>query len=676
MPTPWRLHVLGPPALIRPDGTLLACDRRTAGLMTYLAVEGPTHRHAIARMLWPGIPDTMARNNLIQALRRLEKHTRSVLITRAPLLALAPDVAVDLKELLDGTVTAVSGTGGLEGLELDDAPDFTEWLMATRARLGQVRERDAQRAVDEAVARGDVAGALVLARHLLDLDPLSELGHRVLMRLHTLDGDRPSALRVYRRYKTRLARELGAEPHPDIVQLARDIDAGRLPRAPEQPRIPMAVLRPPHLIGREDAWARMEEAWAAGKTIYLAGAPGVGKTRLAQDFARSKGPALYLQGRPGEQDVPFSGAVRNARARLAAAPHVQLPEWVRDELARVLPEFRQGETPEPLLDEQERLQFFQAHLEMVRLTSGGYVATITDDIQYYDQATMDLGVFFLSQGATLGGHGDVPRHLIVYRRDEFPPESQRTVERHVNSGSAVRIDVEPLPEAAVTDLLSSLAVPDAPQVSGLITHSTGGNVQYVLEAVKHLYETGSFTLDGPRDLPASMATIIHQRLQRLSPTAVQVARAAAVLRTDISIERVAELLNASLLTIAAAWEELEVAQVLTGERFSHDLVQENVLMTTPAPVRQILHRSAARLLALHAAPPAVIASHWHAAGEPAHAAEWFARAAQAARATLRVQEAADLYRAAAQAHQDAGDEVQASALLQLARDAAGQRPAP
>ncbi|SMB86187.1 AAA ATPase domain-containing protein [Deinococcus hopiensis KR-140] len=650
------------------DGTLVPCDRRVAGLLAYLAVEGPTARHQIAQLFWPDVPASQAGNNLVHALRRLEKQSGAVLIVRQPQLRLAGNISVDLKDLLDGTLSALTGsTGQLEGLELDDAPDFMEWLMAIQERVSIVREQGIRHAIDDAVTRGDVTGALMLARRLLDLDPLSEHGYRALMRLHALDGDRATALKAYRRYKALLDRELGVAPHPDLVQFARDIDAGRLPRAPEHPRIPMAVLRPPHLVGREEAWQMMEDAWVAGKTIYLSGAPGAGKTRLAQDFARSKGAVLYLQGRPGEQDVPFSGAARNARARLAAAPHVRLPAWVKRELARILPEFRQGEAPLPLLDEEERLTFFQAHLEMIRLTSPGFTATITDDIQYYDPATMDLGVFFLSQSATLGGQGNVPHHLIVFRRDEFPPESQRTMERHVSSGSAVRIDVEPLSQPAITQLLATLAIPEALQISGIITHSTGGNVQFVLEAVKHMYETGNFSTEGQtQPMPDTIGTILHQRLQRLSPAAVQVVRAAAVLRTDISIERVAELLNTPLFATAAAWEELELAQVLTGERFSHDLIQENILNTTPAPVRQILHRAAARVLTDHGAAPAVIAGHWRAAGAALQAAAWLHRAAHAAEATLRFQEAADLYRAAAHALTDAGEASQAHAALELA----------
>ena len=91
------------------------------------------------------------------------------------------------------------------------------------------------------------------------------------------------------------------------MALARRIDQGErlpgpLPRGARE--LPLSMLRPPVLTGREAAWAQLEAAWAAGQTIYVTGAPGVGKTRLAQDFVASKGRALYLPGHPGAEQVP------------------------------------------------------------------------------------------------------------------------------------------------------------------------------------------------------------------------------------------------------------------------------------------------------------------------------------------------------------------------------------
>ncbi|MCV4939798.1 ATP-binding protein, partial [Escherichia coli] len=82
----------------------------------------------------------------------------------------------------------------------------------------------------------------------------------------------------------------------------------------KSPAIPVAVLRPPVLAGREREWAQMEQAWDAGRYIAIGGEGGSGKTRLMLDFIYSKVPkeaVLHLQARPGDAAVPYSGHARN-----------------------------------------------------------------------------------------------------------------------------------------------------------------------------------------------------------------------------------------------------------------------------------------------------------------------------------------------------------------------------
>ncbi|MFD1734071.1 hypothetical protein ACFSC4_26990 [Deinococcus malanensis] len=55
------------------------------------------------------------------------------------------------------------------------------------------------------------------------------------------------------------------------------------------------------------------------------------------------------------------------------------------------------------------------------------------------------------------------------------------------------------------------------------------------------------------------------------------ARASAVLGRDFTPELVATMLSAPLFDVIAAWDELESAEILSGERFHHDLVAEAVL---------------------------------------------------------------------------------------------------
>ncbi|SMB78243.1 ATP-binding protein [Deinococcus hopiensis] len=658
-PSGWRLALLGPPRLMTPNGAVVPCERKTAGLLSYLALEGPTPRARLAALLWPDTPMAVARNNLLHLLRRLRDACGEDLTGGGDPLRLMDGVQVDAnalnappgaRDLPDGTL--------LDGVDLDACPDLAEWLFAQRELIATRRVTAYHASLRWRADRGDLSEALILAERLLRLDPLDEELHRTLMRLHYLNGDRPAALRAYHRCKDLLARELCADPAPDTVQLARSIDEGTLSvHAPEPStkRLPLSVLRPPTLIGREAAWAQLEAAWAAGKMIYITGDPGVGKTRFAQDFARSKGRTLYLPGHPGMEAVPFSGAAHNARARLAAAPQVQLPDDVRRQLSRVLPELRDGQDPPPMVGDADRLQFFGAHMDMVRRTSAGFAAVIADDTQYYDQATVDLGTYMLSR-APLGARDGIPRHLSVYRRGELTPEVLATVDHLVQTGVAVRIELGPLDERAMSALLRDLDVPDIPEVHRALLDLTGGNPQFVLETVKHLHERGDFgAAPTLRGAPATVTAMIGRRLARLSPLALQVARAAAVLRSDFSIELVTEVLGATLLDTAGAWEELEDAQVMTGEHFAHDLVLEAALAGLPDTTHRLLHRGSARVLARTGAEAARVARHWLSGGDLKQAAPWLLRAGEAAEGTLRLPEALQLYEDARRAYANTDD---------------------
>lgn len=417
--------------------------------------------------------------------------------------------------------------------------------------------------------------------------------------------------------------------------------------------IPLAVSRPPLLVGREREWAIMEEAWERGQTIYLVGEAGSGKTRLAQDFVASKGPGLYLPARPGSQEIPFGVAASLLRVRLAAAPQVSLPEWVRRELSRILPELHpQGPLP---LGEEDRLRLYQAYFEAVRLSGAGFVASISDDAHYYDQATVDLGAFMMSQPVPPNTKA-IPRYLVIYRKEEMAPSSQAVIDGLVRSGMAVRIDLGPLPLEQVQELLEEFEIPGIAELALPIQRFTGGNPQFVLETLRHLIETGQLERGWPGRLPppGKIKQVITGRLEKLSPLALNLARAAAVLGSDLSVERAAQVMEASPLSLAPAWEELEAAQVLQGMAFSHDSLYETTLSTMPQPIKGYLHRQSAAVLEQAQAHPAKIASHWLEGGEALRAAPHLLRAAQEADFASRVSEAVDFAERAMTIYQQQG----------------------
>jgi predicted ATPase len=120
--------------------------------------------------------------------------------------------------------------------------------------------------------------------------------------------------------------------------------------------VPLAVLRPPWLIGRDAECEALQSAWERGQPAFVLGDAGMGKTRLVTDLARVCQPVLLVGARPGDERVEYAVIARAlrqiARERLSA-----LEAGVRKELARLLPELGNAE---PIRSDEERARFYSA----------------------------------------------------------------------------------------------------------------------------------------------------------------------------------------------------------------------------------------------------------------------------------------------------------------------------
>ena len=72
-----HLRLLAVPALVRPDGALVALERKDAALLALLALDGATPRARAAALLWPDSESQKARNSLRQRLFRLRVSGRA-----------------------------------------------------------------------------------------------------------------------------------------------------------------------------------------------------------------------------------------------------------------------------------------------------------------------------------------------------------------------------------------------------------------------------------------------------------------------------------------------------------------------------------------------------------------------------------------------------------------------
>ncbi len=644
----WRLRLLGGVALQRDETQQEPLERRTAALLAYLALEGPTPRSKIAGLLWPESTEETARANLRQRLKRLRESLEVELVVSDEPLRLRPDVTVDAVELeslifVGDYATALQREGSLlAGLDYDDLPDLEAWVLAMRERLESARRTALSELALEAENTYQYRLAIGYLERLLQLDPVSEALYRRTMRLHYLASDRTAALRLFERCRGVLKNELGVEPLSETVELAHLIARGSaLPAwaVPDRPQISLSLLRPPVLVGRSVAWAQLEAAWELRQVIFISGPPGVGKTRLMLDFAASKGAFVRLEGRPGDAGVPYATHARGFRRMLSEYSDVPLEGWVQHELARLKPDLSSEAAP-AIGSEHDKLRFYEAAAQaLLEIAGRGVRSVALDDLQFMDAGSFEMGGFFVPRSASEAGVW--PRSLNAFRTGELPSEFAERLAQMVDAGAAILIELEPLDLTAVSDLLDGIEVPGLERLGPALAGYTGGNPLFIVETVKHLIQTGQLTGAFPEHLPppGQVGPLIRRRLERLSPVALRLAQVAAVAGTDFGLELGARVLEINIFELTPAVGELEAAQVMRGDAFTHDLILEAALQGLPNTIRALLHDRIAQRLETVGAPPARVAHHWLGATQPDRATPHLMRAATDAAAAYRFEEA-------------------------------------
>ncbi len=501
------LELLGGAMMPRPQAAPLRFERKTAALLAYLALEGATPRSLLAGLLWPDALETGARGNLRQLLRRLRDGAGSDLIAGDDPLLLSPEITVDAVQLeliaFAGDDTGVLGSTGelLEGLDFEDCTELMDWLLVKRELLSGLRFAALERLTDAFQKDGDLRAALLHAQQLLELDAVSEVAHRRVMRLHYLNGDRGAALRAYQRCRTVLMRELGVAPLSETSALASSIEAGQPlePVKTQRLELPLSIQRPPQLVGREPEWAALEDAWAAGLGIAVSGEAGVGKSRLTLEFVASKGRYALVQGRPGDAGVPYSTLSRNLRQTLADHPELELAPWVRLELSRLIPSLT-ADTPPAISSDEGKLRFFEGMAAVFEpLIEAGLVALVMEDLQFADLPSLEAGQYLATRFVSPSGVG--LRSLSTYRPAELPAVSAALIQQGVNAGQVALIELQPLEPASMQALLDGLGLTLPTGLAIALSRHSGGNPLFALETLRSLIERGDLQRELPAHLP-------------------------------------------------------------------------------------------------------------------------------------------------------------------------------
>ena len=521
------------------------------------------------------------------------------------------------------------------------------------ARLEGLRLAALEHRIDadlEAGRHAEVVGELeaLVAEH-----PLRERPRRQLMLALYRCGRQAEALDVYHDARRTLGDELGIEPGAELRGLEQAIlvQDRALDRPPAQAEEPGGVF-----VGRERELSALlgalEDALSGrGRLVLLAGEPGVGKSRLADELAvrASARGARVLFGRcwEGGGAPAYWPWVQALRALDSGAAEADLSPLL-------------SETPQPSLVESEgaRFRLLEGATALLQTAARDRpLLLVLDDLHAADEASLLL-LQFVTRSI-----GDA-RMLVVgaYRDIDPAPRAPLAsavaqILREPRTALITLAGLSPREVGAYVALAA--AVEPATTLADRIHERTGGNALFVVEAVRLLEAEGRIA-DAAATLriPPGLRAVIGQRVARLSDRCRELLVLASVVGREFGLDalrRLGDLPGDALLDVldeAMAERVIEVAPGSPGRlRFSHELIRDAIYDNLTLARRLQLHRRAGEALeAVYAADPAPhmaeLARHFLAAapaGDAGKAIEYARRAGDRAASQLAFEEAARLY---------------------------------
>jgi DNA-binding CsgD family transcriptional regulator/tetratricopeptide (TPR) repeat protein len=392
----------------------------------------------------------------------------------------------------------------------------------------------------------------------------------------------------------------------------------------------------PVFVGRDQELAALDAAMAVaggGDPVFalIGGEAGIGKTRLAEEFATRATTAGFavLTGNCvelGAEGLPLAPVISALRALSRMLPPAELADVVGPAaggLSRLLPELAPPGGPAAVTagaDSAVSLPELVAGL-LGRLCSLRPVLLVIEDLHWADQSTLELIAYLVR---TLR---EVPLLAVVtYRSDEL---RRRHPLRVLLTGwervrSARGIELGSLDRDEVADQLTGIlgAAPE-PDLADLIFDRSGGNAYLVEELASVASRPGRPGNDA--GLPPSLRDVLLHRADSLSPAAQHLLRAASAGGRRVAegllaaVARTAEAELYPALREAVDGHVLVVDAAGTGYEFRHALTRDAVYEDMLPGERARLHAAYAAALAADpgladdAAVPAALAHHWYSA---------------------------------------------------------------
>jgi pilus assembly protein CpaF len=358
----------------------------------------------------------------------------------------------------------------------------------------------------------------------------------------------------------------------------------------------------------------------SGGMVFIAGAPGIGASRLAAEVAaeaKRKG-WLVFSGRCAEQAAPPYAPFREIlTAAVAGSGAKTLQDAVGENgqlLAQLVPALRQKVRGMHAAAEIEpdtmRERLFHSIFDFLVGCQGTRpLLVVIDDLQWADDASILL---LRDLAERLGGS----RVVIAGTYWESELDSGRpftsVVSRLLRRRRAQRVGLGRLSDREVEKMVAVMAETPVTPVQLLgIQAATEGNPLFVEHSYLYMAASDSMLGGSGRvqpsfteedlELAKSVRGLIGRRLERLSEPAQRMLVAAAVIGRDFDIALLEAFGELSGHELREALDEAARGHFLTSAppdryRFGHELVRQRVLAVLPLPRLQAYHLAVADTL--------------------------------------------------------------------------------
>ena len=455
-----------------------------------------------------------------------------------------------------------------------------------------------------------------------------------------------------------------AKGKQEPVRVWRALAASAGPGERAAGRVPM--------LGRVSELAVLERIWdrvvdeRRPQLVTLFGSAGIGKTRLASEFAQlaRAGDARVIVGRslPYGEVLPY-GAFATQVKQFARIFDTDEAGIACEKLDQAVAELLGGEVSEVSshialliglgreggVGERQTL-FFSARRLVEALATERPTVLVFEDIHWADPGMLDLLEVLASRVR------DVPLLLVSLARPDL-------LERRPAWGGGLpgytALPIEPLSEEHARELAAQVLLQmqkrgDESVEIGLVGE---GNPLFIEELAASVAEDAA---SKAAELPTTIRGIVSARLDALPPGERAVLLDAAVVG-KIFWTGALERMSSGELALPELLDSLEGRDLIRREpvsrlrgdqqfSFKHDLIRDAAYATLPRPQRRKRHAQVASFLEettpeIHAAASA-LGHHWSESGEDARAADYFVIAGdQAGRGWARDQAAAFYQRA-------------------------------